>query len=84
MRREPAPDGYPLRLSAIGEAYHNAFYALAAKEVEDWLRNPQIRELLMRQTRELLEALLSVAKQSDSRVHVGFGAATPGPASGKP
>jgi len=47
-----------LRLGAFREAYYDALYALEMEEIEELLRDPSIRELLRRQTKELLQEML--------------------------
>lgn len=46
------------RLGAFRQAYFGAFCALELEQIGDILRRPAMRELLNRQTRELLEAML--------------------------
>jgi hypothetical protein len=53
-----AADGALLRLGAFREAYYDALYALEMEEIEQLLRDPKIRELLHRQTKELLQEML--------------------------
>ena len=51
-------NGGLLRLGAFREAYYDALYALEMEEIESLLRDPKLRELLHRQTRELLQEML--------------------------
>lgn len=57
-RHRRSAQGRLLRLSPFREAYYDALYALEMEEIEYWLRNPDTRELLKRQTKELLEEML--------------------------
>ena len=56
--RRRARNGILLRLGAFREAYYDVLYAHEMEEIEHWLRNPKTRELLERQTKELLEEML--------------------------
>jgi hypothetical protein len=47
-----------LRLGAFREAYYDVLYAHEMGEIEHWLGNPRTRELLRRQTKELLQEML--------------------------
>ena len=53
-----ARNGMLLRLGAFREAYYDVLYAHEMGEIEHWLRNPKTRELLRRQTKELLQEML--------------------------
>lgn len=60
-KKRPRPrvrDGGLLRLGAFREACYDALYALEMEEIESLLRDPKLREVLHRQTRELLQEML--------------------------
>jgi hypothetical protein len=52
------PNGGLLRLAVFREAYHDALYAIEVDEIERLLRDPRVRSLLKRQTKELLQEML--------------------------
>ena len=51
-------NGALLRLGAFREAYFDALYAMELEQIEQMLRRPKFRELLNRQTRELLQEMI--------------------------
>ena len=57
-RSRRAGNGRLLRLGAFREACYDVLYALEMEEIEHWLNNPKTREVLKRQTKELLEEML--------------------------
>ena len=57
-RSRRSAEGVVLRLGAFRKSYFDALYALELEEIERWLRNPEILELLKRQTKELLGKMI--------------------------
>ena len=54
-----------MRLGAFREAYYDVLYAHEIGEIEHWLGNPRTRELLRRQTKELLQEMLRHIEAED-------------------